>query len=341
MTDERPGQKRYGYLLKDLMIPTPRIYWCDFLSSLACLYGCFFFLALNPSSLLLIGSLLLLGSLFLYRCAAFLHEIVHLRKGHLPGFATTYNLLFGYVFKLPVFMYTPHLEHHSPRKFTTVSDPEYTHWGDRPLSDFVIFTFSASTLLPALLAVRLGVVPIVAPLLGRNVREWIYRRASTLATQRNFERKICTEAEMSGIVHQERMCALYNAVMVLLAIENIIPWATFLYWYVTMGTALAINSFRGSINHGYTGCPSAQSFDAMILDSFNVTSTSVWSLIWSPLDSKFHGLHHMFPTIPYHSLRSAHDRLMENLPMDHPYRKSNKRSYAQAFKELIWTRQFP
>jgi fatty acid desaturase len=36
---------------------------------------------------------------------------------------------------------------------------------------------------------------------------------------------------------------------------------------------------------------------------------------------RFHALHHIFPTMPYHALATAHRRLIRQLPPDSPYRR--------------------
>jgi fatty acid desaturase len=102
---------------------------------------------------------------------------------------------------------------------------------------------------------------------------------------------------------------------------------------------MAINFFRGVINHGYAHEGAAVSFEEMILDSTNVTGPSVWSRFWSPLNTRYHALHHLYPSLPYHALPRAHDRLMSRLPEDHPYRQTNKETYLRAFRDLVWARR--
>jgi fatty acid desaturase len=48
--------------------------------------------------------------------------------------------------------------------------------------------------------------------------------------------------------------------------------------------------------------------------------------LWAPVGLRFHALHHIFPTMPYHALAEAHRRLMRELPAESPYRLTEARS---------------
>ena len=114
MDEVKVDASQYAGLIEDLKHPNPLIYWCDFLGSISVLYLCFLVRAFHAFSGLLTPIMFLTGLFFMYRCGVFMHEIVHRGPSQLPGFSGTYNLLFGYLFKLPVFLYTPHLQHHIP-----------------------------------------------------------------------------------------------------------------------------------------------------------------------------------------------------------------------------------
>jgi fatty acid desaturase len=329
---------RYLALIEELAVPDPRIYWGDFLLSAAAFYAGFGVLVLfrlpRPGQ----AALFVACSVLAFRCAAFLHEIVHQGPERLPGFGTAYNLLFGYVFKLPTFVYTPHLEHHSPRVFSTEADPEYTPWGARPGLDLIGYTLICALVFPGLLVLRFGLLPIVDPLLGERVRLWIDRKASTLGTNLRYRREVGDDAERRAMRCQERCCALYNAALLILTLVGAWPWRAFVLWYAVTGVGMTINFFRGSINHGYARRGPAVTFDAMIADSINVTGGSLWSRFWSPLNTRYHALHHLYPLLPYHALPAAHERLMASLPPGHIYRSSNKATYFEAFRDLIGSR---
>jgi fatty acid desaturase len=46
----------------------------------------------------------------------------------------------------------------------------------------------------------------------------------------------------------------------------------------------------------------------------------------NPVGLRFHSTHHLFPSMPYHNIRAAHKRLMDQLPADSLYRLTVARS---------------
>jgi fatty acid desaturase len=45
--------------------------------------------------------------------------------------------------------------------------------------------------------------------------------------------------------------------------------------------------------------------------------------IWAPVGLRYHALHHLLPSLPYHSLGEAHRRLMGGAGHGSTYRKAN------------------
>jgi fatty acid desaturase len=56
-----------------------------------------------------------------------------------------------------------------------------------------------------------------------------------------------------------------------------------------------------------------------IRDSCNYTSRDPLTLLFFPFSIRYHALHHLFPSLPYHNLAGAHEYLAQNLPADSPY----------------------
>jgi hypothetical protein len=53
-----------------------------------------------------------------------------------------------------------------------------------------------------------------------------------------------------------------------------------------------------------------------------------------PVGLRYHGLHHLLPSLPYHSLGIAHRRLMAQLPADSPYRSTIRGGFLETAGEL-------
>ena len=59
--------------------------------------------------------------------------------------------------------------------------------------------------------------------------------------------------------------------------------------------------------------------EAHILDSCNFTTSDPLTLLFFPFSIRYHALHHLFPSMPYHNLKQAHEHLAAVLPADSPY----------------------
>jgi fatty acid desaturase len=59
--------------------------------------------------------------------------------------------------------------------------------------------------------------------------------------------------------------------------------------------------------------------ESHILDSCNFTGSDWLTWLFFPFSIRYHALHHLFPSLPYHNLKEAHQYLAENLPADSPY----------------------
>ena len=71
-----------------------------------------------------------------------------------------------------------------------------------------------------------------------------------------------------------------------------------------------------------------------MLDS-NTIPGGPWTELWAPLGMRYHALHHLFPTMPYHTMGVAHRRLLRELPADSPYHATLRRSMVAAIAELV------
>ena len=76
-------------------------------------------------------------------------------------------------------------------------------------------------------------------------------------------------------------------------------------------------------------------FVDQLLDSVNYPNHRWITGVWGPVGSRFHALHHLFPTLPYHNAAAAHRALMANLPETSPYRQTIARSLTGALLNLL------
>ena len=69
-------------------------------------------------------------------------------------------------------------------------------------------------------------------------------------------------------------------------------------------------------------------------DSINITGQNWLTVVLFPVGLRYHALHHLFPSLPYHNLGKAHRRLSELLPRDAPYHATGRASFFAAVAEL-------
>jgi fatty acid desaturase len=104
------------------------------------------------------------------------------------------------------------------------------------------------------------------------------------------------------------------------------PLIVLLQAYLTTQFVMLLNSLRTLVAHRYMGQGHEMSFLGQLLDSVNFSDRSWLAPLWAPLGLKYHALHHLFPSMPYHSMGEAHRRLMRDLPADSPYRQTEEHS---------------
>jgi fatty acid desaturase len=325
------------------------IYWTDLLVSLA---G--FLVALHvmgdvalPGPLRFAGfvAAVILG----YRCALFTHEIAHQPEREFRTFRFVWNVLVGIPFLIPSFTYTIHLEHHRRRSYGTSHDGEYLPFGTRPVWHLLAY-LGQSFIIPLLAIFRFGVL---TPLtwLGKPVRDWVHQHASSMIIDPAYVRPLPSERQLTAIRVQEAACF---AMLALGAVLNICSWLNvgnirlivgpwlLLNIYMVAVTIIFINAVRTLGAHRYYYDRRAEedrpmSFTEQLLDSINYPQRPFTTTLWAPVGLQFHALHHLFPSLPYHSLRTAHKRLMAGLPADSPYRQTNSPGLLHALADL-WQR---
>jgi fatty acid desaturase len=67
---------------------------------------------------------------------------------------------------------------------------------------------------------------------------------------------------------------------------------------------------------------------AQYLDSVNVPPPAPLSMLWAPVGLRYHALHHLMPSMPYHSLGEAHRRLRVHLEPGTTFWQANHKGMA-------------
>jgi len=308
-------------LVRDLMEPSPRIYWTDLLVSAGLGWGALI-VAVYATSPWVTTLAVALSGLGLYRAALFIHELTHVRSGTLPGFYWGWNALVGVPLLLPAFLYDGvHQLHHAKTKYGTLEDPEYI-FIQRRSSWTTAFLIGHAVVLPTLLLLRFGLgTPLGAliPKLGVLLRE----RASSLATNPDFRRKAPKDVDRMRWLALEWTCAAWSWATVALAVTGVITWRTFVLALGVASLVALVNQVRTLAAHHWDNEEGHEmTLAGQLLDSVNCPETAWINELWAPVGLRFHALHHLMPGLPYHNLSKAHARLIGVLPPETIYRRT-------------------
>jgi fatty acid desaturase len=320
-------------LVKDLFEHSARIYWTDFLLTLSVAYGAAALYLLSPmfSARFFIG--FTAAAFALYRCGVFIHEIAHLPGKRLRFFGVAWNILFGIPMLTPSFAYKCHMDHHNPRHYGTVKDGEYLPLGAGPVGRIVIYLVQIP-LLPALAIFRFLVVTPLS-FLHPRLRRLVLERASSLVINPKYRRALPSDERRGSWIAIELAIFLELAGFLALLISGQVAWSVLLELYVLGMAASGLNWVRTIAAHGYRNTGSTMTFVEQIEDSNTIPGHPLLTELLFPVGLRYHSLHHLLPSLPYHSLGIAHRRLMAQLPADSPYRSTIRRGFVEVARE-VW-----
>ena len=297
------------------------LYWFDMVAS-ALLGWCAFALSLaqplfSPAQL----GLHAVAVLAFLRGALFIHELSHLRRGAIPGFELSWHALVGIPVLVPSLMYVgSHGDHHRTSGFATPEDPEYAPiatWSRLELLRFLL----GVVLVPALLVLRWGLLGPISYLVP-PLRSFVVAQISTLVINSDYRRPLPQGAQTRRWAWQEAAAALAVWTVAGSALLGAIPASWLVNWYLLVFGVLFINQVRTLAAHRYENLGEPLDTMGQLLDSVNLRGLPGLTVLAAPVGLRYHALHHLLPTVPYHSLGWLHRALLEELPADTPYRRS-------------------
>jgi fatty acid desaturase len=320
-------------LCADLARARPAVYWTDLLLTALVAYASFAGAILLPDA----GLRLLAGAvsvLAFYRGISFIHELTHMRPGDVPGFKAGYNLLIGIPFLIPSLMYEGvHNLHHAKSRYGTAADPEYMPLAQQTGWHVIAFVV-VSALAPAGLLLRFGVLTPLAALFPR-LRTPVVERFSALAINPAFRRDGPTAQQRGLWLALEAACCAWALFLLIGTATGLIPLPVFLTVLAVGSGVAVINQVRTLAAHHWEHDGAELSSTAQFLDSVNVPPPAMLPVLWAPVGLRYHALHHLLPRLPYHSLGTAHARLVAQLPATSVYHQGNHPHLRSVVQRLL------
>ena len=306
-------------LTKGLGEAKASIYWPDMLLSAGIGYAGIAAAILTQSLAVQLAAGLV-AALALYRALMFIHELTHIHRDALPGFRTGWNLLVGIPLLTPSFMYEGvHTIHHKRTQYGTVEDPEYLPLALMKPWSLPLFVIVA-ILAPIALIVRAAVLVPLGALIPA-VRNLTWERFSSLQINPEFRRRPPEGDLIARVRWQEAGVFVWS--WLLIGSTQIVGWKPLVIALAIVSLTAVLNQLRTLVAHLWENEGEPMTVTAQFLDSVNVPPPGLAAEIWAPVGLRYHALHHLMPSMPYHDLPEAHRRLARELGTGSTYEGAN------------------
>jgi fatty acid desaturase len=317
-------------LIRDLFMPSPWRYWAELLVTGSLAWSAILVATCAESPVVIVIAVLVAVSMW-YRAVAMIHELTHQRGEQLPGFNLAWNLAIGVAWFLPSIMYEGvHAGHHKKTTYGTPNDPEYLPLAGR--TGAVLQYLALSFVLFPLLALRFLVAAplswVIPPL-----RRLLIRSASSYVINLGYVRRMSREERRRLFVWECVILLVWWPPLVLTFL-GALSWQWLAVWSAVFTLVVLVNRMRMLAAHRFATEGHSTNYLGQFADSID-NSSGWWAELWAPLGMRYHALHHLFPTLPFHNMRRAYWRLVANLPADSFYHRSRGRGLFWALARLL------
>jgi fatty acid desaturase len=328
--DDSVGEMRA--LLSDCFERRPWIYWSDLLASVAIAYPCALYFLLAPGFGPLHVVAYFVGGFGVFRLGSFIHEIQHMRRDEMKAFKAAWNVLCGLPLLMTSNTYDNHADHHSARTYGTEQDGEYVPLGSGPPSRILRYYLQVP-LLPFLAVLRFGVIGPLS-LLHPGLRRWVLAHASSYGINPRYVLQPSRQTSQRLYALRDLACGAYVLGLVAAVVTGVLPGYFVWRLYVLVVFTIGLNWTRNLAAHRYLERPGPVGMREQLEDTITITG-GPWTELLFPLGLRYHSLHHVLATIPYHQLGRAHRRLLDRLDADATYRRTLHPSFASVLRNLV------
>ncbi len=292
-------------------------YILDILISGAIGWGALYFAAFKSNSILLSSILSIISILALYRLSVFTHELVHIRYQEFPTLHILWNAIAGIPLLIPHFMYHRiHTIHHNIHEYNGENDGEYFEFYGKKST--IVSYFIKNLFLPIALPFRY-LIGSPLSLISKKIRYFVRTHTSSMAIQLDYVRKeLPNEKEMKYWNIEETITFMYILSILIIFTQHILQ--IYLTFVIIVSAILTLNTIRFlCATHWYKKNGKEMTFPEHIKDSIVIDNNSFLNTLIIPVGQKYHGLHHITPSVPGLNLKKFHKHLKKELDKENIY----------------------
>lgn len=297
----------------------PWIYWRDMLVGATIAYtAAAVFLSAPAFSLLQIAGYLV-AVFWLYRVGSLVHEVAHLGGHELTSFKVAWNLIVGVPTLTPSTFFTGHhRDHHTQRVYGTPQDPEYVvNICKRGSLWNLVLYFLYVAAFPLIVFLRFLLAPLT--FITPGIRNFSLKHLSAFTFNWKYERPL-NRIDRKAFAAIELLCCIRAIAIPAAVVLGATDPSRMVQLYLLGATVVIMNQLRQLADHHFEGDGNNLTMSEHIMDSCNFASRDPLTWLFFPFAIQYHALHHMFPSLPYHNLATAHAYLMKELPGNSQYR---------------------
>jgi fatty acid desaturase len=175
----------------------------------------------------------------------------------------------------------------------------------------------------------LGPLSLFSP----QLRRFLVARFSGLQMNPRFKRPEPEGGFARQWFWQEAGASLVGMTIIATLATGLLPLRHFLIAMSVLAGVAVLNQVRTLVAHLWENDGAPLTLTAQFLDSTNVSHGFLPGL-WAPVGLRFHALHHLLPSLPYHSLAEANRRLTRALGHDSVYTRADYRSLGGLVRRL-------
>ena len=313
----------------------PARYWFDFLFSMLLAYGFGAIYLTAPFGFWPRVIAFPLAVFWIYRLVSLVHEVCHLGQGEMRAYKIAWNLCVGVMTLSPSPFFTrQHRDHHSQKLYGRPEDPEYIVNSLRRGEIGSILGFALLVAVyPLLVFCRFFFAPW--SFLHPRLREWVLQQASSMTFTPRYVRKL-NDFDRRAVAAIELLCWLRATAMIAFVVLGWSDWTRLPLLYAIALGVITLNQLRLLADHHFESHGEGLELNQHIQDSCNYTGRDFMTWLLFPFAIRYHALHHLFPSLPYHNLQAAHEYLTARLPADSPYHSLDQPSWWHVARQTLF-----